>query len=426
MGTSGSQTELHPAEAAERQRANILKVVRAAFFILMVTFTMLAVLRGQGAAARYEGVSDRWYIMIVIAVVLFLTALAVDLLVPTKKIATITGILIGILAGMIATLALGWVLDLVLESWVPESEALKALKPAVSSLKVILGITLCYIGVSTVLQTQDDFRLVIPYVEFAKQVRGVRPVIVDTSALIDGRLVDIAATGFIQSALVIPRSVIAELQLLADNSESMTRAKGRRGLEVIAKLQRSPKMDVTIDETPVSSKATDQALVELARGMSGVIMTLDVGLARVAAIQSIPVLNLNDLANAMKSSLLPGEQFTIKLIRPGEQQGQAVGYLPDGTMVVSEDGGPRIGESVALVVTSSLQTSAGRLIFARLAQPGPAAIAPPPPADHAEAPTADVLPPESLADAPTRVPRSPFPPKPPSSVRAGTPRNPRR
>jgi len=411
----------------------------------MVTFTMLAVLRGMGNAARYDGVPDRWYVMVIVATVLFGIAMAVDLLAPRKKISTITGILVGILAGMIATLALGWVLDLVLESWVPESEALKALKPAVNSLKVILGITLCYIGVSTVLQTQDDFRLMIPYVEFAKQVRGVRAVLMDTSVLIDGRIVDIASTGFIQSALVIPRCVIAELQLMADSSEPMTRTKGRRGLDIITRLQRAPRLDLTIDETPVTSKAVDQALVELGRAMSAIIMTLDVGLARVANIQNVPVINLNELANALKSSLLPGEAVTIKLVRQGEQHTQGVGYLPDGTMVVAEDGGGRIGDTVTMTVTSSLQTSAGRLIFARIGTaspefappeatataPSPASPAPTPPAAAAHVETE---PPASadggaLGPIPGNQPRpvrSPFPPKAPASLRSGTPRNPRR
>jgi rRNA-processing protein FCF1 len=219
-----------------------------------------------------------------------------------------------------------------------------------------------------VLQTQDDFRLVIPYVEFSKQIRGVRPVLVDTSALVDGRIADIAATNFVQSPLVIPRFVVQELQTLADSGDAMKRSKGRRGLDVITKLQRQGTVDVSIDDTYVSGKAVDQMLVELARVTGAMVLTGDVGLARVASINSVMVLNLNDLANATRMSLVPGETITLRLMKPGEQRGQGVGYLPDGTMVVAEDGGGHIGETVQMTVTSSLQTSAGRLIFARIGQ----------------------------------------------------------
>jgi uncharacterized protein YacL len=230
----------------------------------------------------------------------------------------------------------------------------------------MIGMTFSYLGVVTILQTQDDFRLVIPYVEFSKQIRGPKPLLLDTSSLIDARIADVAATGIIQSPIVIPRFVIAELQLLADSSDRLRRARGRRGLEVTTRLQRSA-IDLTIDETPVPGKAVDQMLVELARQMPATIITADLGLARVAQIQGVSVLNLNDVANALKPSLLPGENLVIRIIKAGEQPNQGVGYLDDGTMVVAENAAQRIGEDASLLVTSTLQTSAGRLIFAKLA-----------------------------------------------------------
>jgi uncharacterized protein YacL len=206
---------------------------------------------------------------------------------------------------------------------------------------------------------------VIPYVEFAKQIRGMRPLLLDTSSLIDARVVDLARTGLIQSPVVIPRFVVAELQTLSDSGDNLKRARGRRGLEMTRKLQRDAGLDVTIDESIVPGKNVDQMLVELGREMQGMVVTADVALARVAEIHGVPVLNLNDVANALKPSLVPGEQVRVQLVKPGEQDGQAVGYLADGTMIVAEHASELIGADADLVVTSSLQTSAGRMIFAK-------------------------------------------------------------
>lgn len=459
---SPPKPELNPAEAAERQQFLIIRLVRVAFLILMTTFAALAVIQAASDPLS-ANVTWRWWVPVLFAAILFGLAIAVDVLTPTKKIATVLGVLTGVIAGMLATLVIGFVIDLLLQSWVPESEALKVLRPAVNSVKILIGITLCYMGVVIVLQTKDDFRLVLPYVEFAKQMRGVRPLLIDTSILIDGRLADIAPTGFIQAPVVIPRFVIQELQLLADNPDPTTRAKGRRGLDMIARLQRSAKIDVTIDERSFPGKNVDLMLVELARTMPAIILTADVALARVASIQNIGVLNLNDLANALKSALIPGETLTLKIMRPGEQPGQGVGFLPDGTMVVVEDGAPRIGQVAPLTVVSSLQTSAGRLIFARLAEPnqGAASQSGGPIAGQSGGPVAGQsggpfrTPGDSAAGTranlasgmpvgapvegpspgdtsgplellPPPPPRSPYPPKPPASIRGGTPRNPRR
>ncbi len=433
---SGPTDNLHPLEAAQRQRSIILRVVRIVFLILIVTFTLLAVLRGGGDPRSVE-LAINWWQPLIAALVLFGLAIGVDLITPKKKISTISGVLVGVLAGMLATLALGWIIDLVIESWLETSEAVAALKPTIVSIKILLGITLCYLGVTTVLQTQDDFRLVIPYVEFAKQIRGPRPLLLDSSVLIDARVADAGALNLFQAPLVIPHFVVAELQLLADSGDAMRRARGRRGLETVARLQRAAAIDVSIDETPVPGKAVDQMLVELARQMSGMVVTTDTGLARVAGIQSVPVLNLNDLALALKPNVIPGEPISLKLIRPGEQHGQAVGYLADGTMVVAEDGAASIGQQVTLIVTSQLQTSAGRLIFGRLNAPDHLAAPAgpddaPAPSDGADATLQAPRDDAGSADAPARpstdpeTRAGPFPTRPPRSLRAGTPRNPRR
>lgn len=237
--------------------------------------------------------------------------------------------------------------------------------------KVVLGIILCYLSVSVVLTTKDDFRLVIPYVEFAKQVRGVRPLLLDTSALIDGRINDLGHTGFFDAPIIIPRFVIDELQTLADSSDRMKRSRGRRGLDMVSKVQANPYLDVTIDDPIVEGLSVDRMLIELAHDQKLRILTTDYNLKKVAQIHGVAVLNVNDLANTLKAAVAPGESVEVQIMKPGENPDQGVGYLPDGTMVVVEDSSNRIGETLSVTVTNSIQTSSGRMIFGKTEPPEP-------------------------------------------------------
>lgn len=431
----------NPVEAALKQKNLLLRGVRGAFVVLIVTVTLLNLIQfGEDVSPGLTfDLAARWWLPLTLIIFGAGVFLAIDILTPNKKLQTFGGIIFGLVAGLIVTVALGFVVDLVATSWDFSDNA-----PIVNTIKVLLGISLCYLGISTVLQTQDDFRLVIPYVEFAKQLRGQRPLLLDTSAIIDARIADVGETGIIQAPVVIPFFVVDELQRLADSSDKLKRAKGRRGLDVVTRLQRSATLDVTIDETLVPGKAVDQMLAELATQVQGMIVTGDVALARIAGFRGVPVLNVNELANALKPALVPGETLTIQLIKPGEQPGQAVGYLEDGTMVVAEDGGPAIGTEATLTVRSSLQTAAGRMIFGRInddreptprhAEPGagpgtelgtgPGTDAPPP-----ESASPDSLPsrspdPEHAEPVPQPPRRGPFPPNTPA--RRKSPRNPRR
>jgi uncharacterized protein YacL len=464
------------ADAVQEQRVVLLRITRMLFIVAFATITILSFLGvGFGADGQVGGPTET--LMLIIGVGLGILVALVDYFTPKKKISALLTVFLGLLAGMLATLAISYIIDLLVNLYDIKNPQL------VLVTKALAGIALTYLAIVTVLQTQDDFRLAIPYVEFVKQYRGTRPLLLDTSALIDGRLVDVAATGFLQAPLVVPRFVIDELQALADSQDGLKRAKGRRGLDMITKLQRSPRVDMTVDERPVPGKAADQMLVELARALPGVVVTLDSGLAKVGAIQGVPVLNIHELSNALKSSLVPGEPVTVRLVRQGEQVQQAVGYLADGTMVVAEDGASRVGQTVELVVVSSLQTSAGRLIFARLANPeapgavasensaeqrseqqaerasevgsGAAAVTLAPDATPSAAGTEPMQPSATgekgvtgmsgMSDMPgasgvsgstsaangaasggTKPVRSPFPPRAPASPRQGTPRNPRR
>jgi uncharacterized protein YacL len=337
-------------------------------------------------------------------------------------------VLFGLLAGVLITVALSAIIELALKVWLSD-QGYKAIAPLVNIIKPLLGIALCYLGITTVLQTQDDFRLVIPYVEFAKQIRGTKPLVLDTSALIDARFADLAATGLIQAPIIIPRFVVAELQTLSDSSDKMKRSRGRRGLEIVTRLQRQGTMDVTIEETPVAARAVDQMLVELAQRMSGRIVTTDLGLARVAQIQGVVTVNMHEVAAACKPALIPGEQLIIKLIKPGEQPGQGVGYLDDGTMVVVDHGAPMIGQDAPILVTSAIQTTGGRMVFARVAGANGTPEVAAPIAEVPAAPEAAPEPAPPQAAEPVQVasaaPSGPFPPKPPARKPPSL-RNPRR
>lgn len=430
---SAQPRELHPLEVAARQRQILVRVVRLVFVVLLFTVTFLNLFGISPQSSPAEIVrGQQFWVVLAITAALAALVLAADLLTPKKKISTLISIVFGLLAALIASIALSAIIDLLVKTYEIKFDGQIAL------IKVLLGISMAYLAISVVLQTQDDFRLVIPYVEFAKQIRGVRPLLLDTSALIDARIVEVAQTGIIQSPIVIPECVVNELHTLADSVDRLKRAKGRRGLDVITRLQRST-LDVTIDDAPAQATGVDQILIELARGMPAIIVTTDSGLSRVAQIQGVEVVNINTLASAVKPSLVAGESLAVMLIRPGEQPGQGVGYLDDGTMVVVDDAADRVGVMTNVVVTSTLQTAAGRLIFAKCndaadAPAGETADAPVDPADterHASAePALDP------ADAPASERPSdrrespnaagPFPPRNPRSLRSGTPRNPRR
>lgn len=192
--------------------------------------------------------------------------------------------------------------------------------------------------------------------------------ILDTSVIIDGRVSDIADTGFLDGALIIPKFVLAELQHIADSPDSLKRNRGRRGLDVLNKLQKDPALDVRITDRdfPATSEV-DAKLVLLAKELGGAIVTNDFNLNKVAELQGVKVLNINDLTNALKPVVLPGEQMKVTLLKEGKEASQAVAYLEDGTMVVVDNGRNQIGKNVDVVVTSSIQTAAGRMIFTKLA-----------------------------------------------------------
>jgi uncharacterized protein YacL len=191
--------------------------------------------------------------------------------------------------------------------------------------------------------------------------------ILDTSVIIDGRIADICDTGFIEGNLVVPRFVLDELQYIADSSDSMKRSRGRRGLDILNRMQRSSGIHIeVVDQDFPKLKGVDAKLVALAKKMNGKIITNDFNLNKVAELQGIKILNVNELANALKPVVLPGEIMTVKIIRDGKEPGQGVAYLDDGTMIIVDNAQRYQGSNVEVVVTSVLQTTAGRMIFSEL------------------------------------------------------------
>ncbi len=229
-----------------------------------------------------------------------------------------------------------------------------------------------YIGVAVFISRKNDIFSAFGGRVFSMADRGgkkedrERVILVDTSVIIDGRISDIAQTGFLVGELLIPRFVLDELQHIADSADGLRRQRGRRGMEILANLQESNTIPVRISDIDVEgTREVDSKLVILARQLSCPILTNDYNLNRVAEIQGVPVLNINELANAVKAVLLPGEAVEVKIIQEGKERGQGIGYLADGTMVVVEDGKGRMNEDIKSIVTKVLQTAAGRMIFAR-------------------------------------------------------------
>jgi uncharacterized protein YacL len=224
-----------------------------------------------------------------------------------------------------------------------------------------------YIGLRTGFKKGEDFHLP-GWKPFSKSLpRGENTKILDTSVIIDGRIADITETGFVEGPILIPQFVLSELQHIADSSDPVKRTRGKRGLEVLHHIQKQVNVDVRIVDTDYPMvKEVDTKLIELAKEVHGKIVTNDSNLNKVAELQGIEVLNINELANSLKPVVLPGEEMNVKILKEGKEMGQGVAYLDDGTMIVVDNGKRQMGRTVDVIVTSVLQTPAGRMIFARL------------------------------------------------------------
>ena len=332
-----------------------------ALWILRVFFFLVSLGVGLSLMSAMEDTAYAWVSVPAMAAGAIIIVV-MDVLVARKRIDMISSLYIGIMVGLFLTYMIGLALTPLFGQSDSNPEQMR------SVVMLIIGCAMCYTCVSLLWQTKDDFRFIIPYVEFTKEVKGLKPYVLDTSVVIDGRIADVIETGILDNQLIMPRFVLAELQRIADSSDRMRRARGRRGLDVLNRLRSNPKVDLKIYDREIPEMAgqpVDTQLLILAKHLEGKIVTGDYNLNKVAKLHSVPVINLNDIANSLKPVFLPGEQINVQVVRAGEEAGQGVGYLEDGTMIVIEDGRELIGKKADIVVTSMLQTSAGRMVFGR-------------------------------------------------------------
>ena len=340
----------------------LLWIFRGIFAIIIILVLLLA-----ASSQNISGAADRsmnFWVVIICGMGMGFAAFFVEWLTPKSRLLALAGVFFALIVGVIISAVLAPVVEVMAKGYqvglVPE---------AIQAIKLMLGICICFIIISVVVRTKDDVRFIIPYVEFAKQTKGARPLVLDTSVIIDGRIADLYQSKLFDAPLVVPRFVLNELQLIADSADKLKRNRGRRGLDILNKLQKDPSIDIEIDDETIPGmeelQGVDQKLVLFCSHRDGRMATTDYNLSKVAQVRDVDVLNLNDLANSLKTIALPGEYMEVRLVKPGEELDQGIGYLPDGTMVVVENGRDKIGKDVVITVTSALQTAQGKMIFGK-------------------------------------------------------------
>lgn len=266
----------------------------------------------------------------------------------------------GLVVGLLVALLLSTVTTRIPFEWI--GVALSA------AMYVLLG----YLGWSIGIQHRNDFNIPGFFRRGKEKSKGsgsVRPKVLDTSVIIDGRIFDICSTGILEGTIIVPNFVLQELRHIADSSDALKRNRGRRGLDILNRMQKELEQPIRIEEKDYDdTPEVDMKLLRLALELSGVVVTNDYNLNKVASVQNVPVFNINDLANAIKPVVLPGEEMKVFIVKEGKEQGQGLAYLDDGTMIVVDGGRRCIGNDVDAIVTSVLQTAAGRMIFAKIKQ----------------------------------------------------------
>ncbi len=269
----------------------------------------------------------------------------------------------------LSSMVFGLVLGMVMAKLLTDVLSLLPLGDMLQSiLRVVLTLIFSYLGAVMAMRGKDTFHLIIPYVRFQRQDLGENLVLLDTSAIIDGRVADLCKTRFLEVRLVVPRFVLQELQKLADSEDVGKRERARRGIEILRAMQKDPAIDIRVHEEDIIGEDldVDAKLVRLAKVLEAKICTTDFNLDRIAEIQEVKILNINALASVLKSVVVAGEELEVKLVKEGKEMDQAVAYLDDGTMVVVADGRKAMGKKVKVSVSSALQTQSGRMVFAKL------------------------------------------------------------
>ncbi len=344
----------------------IIKIVKAFFVLACIVMGVMWAYYFTGGltdavvpAAPVWGISQKLWIVIggLLGAVISCGVIFILRFITQEIYERIAPALVAIVLAMVA----GYFIGQYIFFWAPEAELTLRIFVMVS-LVLIFG----FIGIILGLTRASSWESLVSAVQ-RKGTNYSNVKIIDTSILIDGRIADICKSGFLEGTLLVPRFVLRELQNIADSTDILRRAKGRRGLDVLKTLQETAmecQIEI-IEENPKDVREVDAKLVKLAKKYHAPILTTDFNLNKVAQIEGVRVLNVNDLANALKPILLPDEQMEIKVIKEGKETGQGIGYLDDGTMVVIDGGKPYLGHTINVIVTSILQTSAGRMIFTR-------------------------------------------------------------
>ena len=322
-----------------------------ALFLTRILFVVLFMLGGYALGGEQPMPFVLFGLLVGLVVVFF------EIFTRKLSLKDISSALFGILLGLIMAKLTCMLLQM-LFSFAPST---------MRAINIFVTLTWVYFGLTLGLKGRGDFNIVIPYVKFKRQELREEEIVVDTSSIIDGRILDMVKTGFIEARFIVPRFVLNELHALADSTEHLKRQKGKRGIEILHALNKEQGIEVEISDQDFEDiKSVDEKIVKLGATLSAKVLTTDYNLNRVAQLQGVKVLNINDLSNALKPSFIAGERFNLKLIKEGKEHNQAVGYLEDGTMVVVENAKWLIGKTVEVEVTSILQSPSGRIVFTKL------------------------------------------------------------
>jgi uncharacterized protein YacL len=340
----------------------LIWVFRAIFITIIVS--VLFTYANDETLVRDEHSTSWWTIIVICGAGMGIFVSLMEILTPKSKLSAFAGVFFGLLVGFVISLILAPIVDVTMSAWRSEPP-----EQAISAVQTLLGICMCYLTITVVMRTKDDVRFVIPYVEFAKQTKGARPLVLDTSAIVDGRISDLCRSKLFDAPVVVPRFVLNELQLIADSADKLKRNRGRRGLDILNTMQTHEAIDIEIDDSVIAEveelAGVDQKLVAFSKIANGRLCTTDYNLSKVARVRAVDVINVNDLASMLKVIALPGENMVVKIIKPGEESDQGIGYLDDGTMIVVEGARNKLGQEISISITSSLQTSAGKMIFGK-------------------------------------------------------------
>ena len=342
--------------------------------VLRIAFLALCTLGSWSISQIYPDWAQHQLIALAVGLAGGSAVIGIDLATKSFSLRGLSAVTFGLFTGTLVSFFIG------------NSVLFSKVDPQTNSVAQIIMFLVCtYLAMVIALRGKDEFNLVIPYVKFRREDVPERLILFDTNVIIDGRILEMAATGFINAIFIVPRFVLRELQYIADAGDDIKRVRGHRGLDVLKSLQKNTRVEVKIHENDVPEiKEVDGKLVQLARMLNAEILTNDYNLNRIAELQHVNVLNLNELAKALRPVVLPGEKLSVQLVREGRGAEQALAYLDDGTMIVVHRARRLIGRSMEVVISSVLQTAAGRMAFAELAGGG----------NDNSAPSPDKAPPE--------------------------------